>query len=118
MDEIIFTDANFKTEVLDAQMPVLVDFWAPWCGPCLIFAPIIASLAAEYKGRFKIGKLNVDENPIISSEYGIMSIPTLKIFKNGRIVEEMVGVQSVSVIAEKLDNILARQNFPEENISG
>lgn len=118
MDEIIFTDANFKTEVLDSQTPVLVDFWAPWCGPCLIVAPIIASFAKEYNGRFKVGKLNVDENPIISSEYGIMSIPTLKIFKNGRIIEEMVGVQSVSVIAEKLDNILARQNFPEENLGG
>lgn len=109
MDEIIFTDANFKTEVLDSQTPALVDFWAPWCGPCQILSPIIASFAKEYAGRVKVGKLNVDENPIISSEYAIMSIPTLKIFKNGKIVDEMVGVQPINIIAEKLDNIL-KQN--------
>lgn len=106
MSEIILTDFNFKEEVLDASMPVLVDFWAPWCGPCQMISPLIATIAKEYEGRIKVGKLNVDENPVISGEYGIMSIPTIKIFKGGKIAEETVGVQPVTAIMEKIDKVL------------
>jgi thioredoxin 1 len=108
MSEITLTDANFKTEVLDSKLPVLVDFWAPWCGPCQMISPIVASVAKEYDGRIKVGKLNVDENPVIASEYGIMSIPTIKIFKDGKIAEETVGVQPVTAIMEKVDKFLGK----------
>lgn len=107
MSEIILTDANFKTEVLDSEMVILVDFWAPWCGPCQMVGPIVAAIAKEYEGKIKVGKLNVDENPVTSGEYGIMSIPTLKIFKKGKIIEEMVGVQPAIAITQKIDKILA-----------
>lgn len=109
MSEIIFTDVNFKIEVLSAQIPVLVDFWAPWCGPCQMMSPIISALADEYAGKIKIGKLNVDENPIISGEYGVMSIPTLKIFQNGEAIDEIIGVQPVQAIKQKLENILNKK---------
>lgn len=107
MSEITLTDANFKTEVLDSEMVVLVDFWAPWCGPCQMVGPIVAAIAKEYEGKIKVGKLNVDENPVTSGEYGIMSIPTLKVFKKGKIVEEMVGVQPAIAITQKIDKVLA-----------
>lgn len=107
MDEITFTDANFRTEVLNAALPVLVDFWAPWCGPCRMISPIISALAKEYEGRIKTGKLNVDENPVTAGEYAVMSIPTLKIFKGGKIVDEMVGVQPIQAITQKIDKVLA-----------
>ena len=108
MSEVTLTDANFKTEVLDATSPVLVDFWAPWCGPCQMIGPVVASIAKEYEGKIKVGKLNVDENPVIASEYGIMSIPTLKVFKEGKIVEEMVGVQPAQAIMQKIDKVLGK----------
>lgn len=107
MSEIILTDANFKTEVLDSEMVVLADFWAPWCGPCQMVGPIVTAIAKEYEGKIKVGKLNVDENPVTSGEYGIMSIPTLKIFKKGKIIEEMVGVQPAIAITQKIDKVLA-----------
>ncbi|MEI9966825.1 MAG: thioredoxin [Candidatus Moraniibacteriota bacterium] len=88
-----FTDTNFESEVLKSEKPVLVDFWAPWCGPCHIIAPVIEELATE-EGGIKVGKLNVDDNPAIASSYGVMSIPTLKIFKGGKVVKEFIGVQS------------------------
>lgn len=107
MSEIILTDANFKTEVLDSEIAVLADFWAPWCGPCQMVGPIVSAIAKEYEGKIKVGKLNVDENPITASEYGIMSIPTLKVFKRGKIIEEMVGVQPMIAITQKIDKLLA-----------
>lgn len=107
MSEIILTDANFKTEVLDSEMVVLVDFWAPWCGPCQMVGPIVEAIAKEYEGKINVGKLNVDENPVTSSEYSIMSIPTLKVFKKGKIVEEMVGAQPAIAITQKIDKVLA-----------
>jgi len=106
MSEITLTDDNFKTEVLDSSIPALVDFWAPWCGPCQMLGPIIATIAKEYESKIKVGKLNVDDNPVIAGEYGIMSIPAIKIFKGGKIVEETVGVQPITAIMEKIDKVL------------
>lgn len=98
-----FTDANFKTEALDADKPVLVDFYADWCGPCKMMAPIIDELAKEYEGIVKIGKLNVDDNPETTKQYRVMSIPTMIIFKNGQAVDNVVGAVSKNVLKEKLD---------------
>ncbi|HMN19030.1 MAG TPA: thioredoxin [Candidatus Moranbacteria bacterium] len=99
---IEFTDANFESEVLGSEVPVLVDFWAPWCGPCQMMGPIVDELAKEMGPAAKVGKLNVDENSQAASQYGIMSIPALKIFKGGQVVKEFVGVQSKEVLAEAL----------------
>ncbi|PIU28808.1 thioredoxin [Candidatus Woesebacteria bacterium CG07_land_8_20_14_0_80_44_9] len=88
---VILTDENFKKEVLEANLPVLVDFWAPWCGPCQTAGPVIEELAKEHEGKIKVGKLNVDENPQIGQKYGILSIPTVIIFKNGEEVKRQVG---------------------------
>lgn len=91
MSEITLTSSNFETEVLNSTVPVLVDFWAVWCGPCRTVAPIIEELAKEYEGKIKVGKVNVDENNDLASRYGIMSIPTIKFFKDGKIVGEIIG---------------------------
>jgi thioredoxin 1 len=104
--EIEFTDDNFEAEVLRSERPVLVDFWAPWCGPCKMIAPIVEELAQEYDGRVKVGKFNTDENQQIGMQYGIMSIPTLLIFKNGEIAAKIVGAQSKQAIASKLESVL------------
>ena len=88
-----FTDANFQNEVLDSDQPVLVDFWAAWCGPCRAVGPTIEELAQEYDGTVKVGKLNVDENPQSAGGFGISSIPAVLLFKDGKVVETLVGVQ-------------------------
>lgn len=98
-----FTDQNFDSEVLKSDKPVLVDFWAPWCGPCKVQGPIIDQLASELGDRVKIGKLNVDENSQTASQYGIMSIPTLLIFQHGKVVEQMLGVQEHDALKAKLN---------------
>ncbi len=90
---IPFTDASFKSEVLDSDQPVLVDFWAPWCGPCKALAPTIEALAEEYEGNVKVGKLNVDENSDTAGAYGIRSIPSVLLFDKGEVVERFVGIQ-------------------------
>ncbi len=102
MEAQIITDANFK-EVLNTDKPVLVDFWAEWCGPCKMIGPIVKELAADYDGKAVIAKVNVDENPSTSAEFGIRSIPTLLIFKNGEIVDKQIGAVPKAVLAGKLD---------------
>lgn len=107
MAEIHLTAQNFETEVLKSAVPVLVDFWAPWCGPCRIQGPIVEDLANEFDpAKAKIGELNVDENSEIASRYGILSIPTLMIFKNGQVVEQFVGVQAKETLKSALEKHL------------
>lgn len=101
-----FTDGNFKTEVLDSETPVLVDFWAAWCGPCRAIAPLIEELAREYDGKIKVGKVDVDENPQTASQYGIMSIPTLMFFKKGKISEQVVGALNKSELKKRIESHL------------
>jgi len=103
--EIVFTDANFESEVIKSDKPVLVDFWAPWCGPCQMMGPIIEELAKAVEGKYKVGKINVDENGETSQKYGIMSIPAIKIFKDGKVVKEFVGVQSAETLKNELERL-------------
>ncbi|MDZ7362476.1 MAG: thioredoxin [candidate division KSB1 bacterium] len=100
------TDANFADEVLKSNIPVLVDFWAEWCGPCKMIAPAVAELAKEYEGRAKVVKLDVDTNINTAGAYDIRSIPSLLVFKDGQVVERMVGVKSKQFLKEKLDAYL------------
>ncbi len=99
------TDQNFEQEVLKSEKPVLVDFWAPWCGPCQMMGPIIEELSRAVEGKAKIGKLNVDEYAQTAQKFGIMSIPTLKIFKNGQVVKEFAGVQNVDTLKAALESL-------------
>lgn len=98
-----FTDANFQAEALDKEGVALVDFWAEWCGPCRMITPIIEELAKEYDGKATIGKVNVDHNPNISMKYGIRSIPTILILKNGEVVDKQVGATNKESLAAKID---------------
>ena len=101
-----FTDQNFDQEVLKSDKPVLVDFWAPWCGPCQMMGPIIEELAKEMEGKAVVGKMNVDENGEKASQFGIMSIPAIKIFKGGKVVKEFVGVQAKESLKQELEALL------------
>ncbi len=98
-----FTDANFQNEVLASESPVLVDFWAPWCGPCKLIAPTIEALAEEYAGKVRIGKLNTDDNPNMASTFNVSAIPTVMLFKGGEVVDKFVGVVNKAKLATSLD---------------
>lgn len=104
---IEITDANFEQEVLNSSTPVLIDFWAVWCGPCRMIAPIVEELSGEYDGKVKIGKMNVDENRDTPMKYGIRSIPTLLVFNNGEVVDKLVGAVPKNAITDKLEAQLA-----------
>ena len=101
-----FTDTNFKETVLDNEGVSVVDFWAEWCGPCRMITPIIEDLAKEYDGKVKIGKLNVDQNQEVSMKYGVRSIPTILILKNGEVVDKHVGVTTKQALSEKIEAVL------------
>lgn len=106
MADLTITDQSFKTEVLENKGPVVVDFWAPWCGPCRMTGPIIDELAQEYAGKVKIGKINVDENSQTAGQYGVMSIPSILFFKNGQPVKTMVGAQSKENYKQEIEQLL------------
>ncbi len=108
-DEVMVTevtDQDFEEEVIKSTLPVLVDLWAPWCGPCRMVAPVVDKLAEKYKGRFKFCRLNVDDNPQTASKYRIMSIPTLMFFKNGEAVDTVIGAVPERVLQPKIDELL------------
>ena len=98
-----FNDSNFEQEVLNSDQPVLVDFWAEWCGPCRMIGPVVEEMAGEYAGKAKIGKVNVDHNPEISVKYGIRSIPALLIFKDGQVVDQIIGAVPKTHLTKQLD---------------
>ncbi len=106
MKPIIVTDANFESEVINSELPVLIDLWAIWCGPCKMIGPIVEELAEEYDGKLKVGKLDVDANQQTAIKYGVRSIPTVLIFKNGEVKETIIGAVPKSVFVEKLKTVL------------
>ncbi len=107
---VVLTDDNFAEKVLAADEPVLVDVWAPWCGPCQMMGPIINELAEDFSGRAVVAKLNVEECPRLTQQYAIRSIPTLLIFKGGQLVEQLVGLQSKELLTKKLQDLLAAES--------
>ncbi|MCL4509761.1 MAG: thioredoxin [Bacteroidetes bacterium] len=108
MKPVVVSSQNFETEVMKSNLPVLVDFWASWCAPCRIIAPIVEELAKEYNGKVKVAKLDVDANRDIATAFGIMSIPTLLIFNNGKVADQLVGAVPKSMLVDKITRVLER----------
>lgn len=106
MSDITLTDANFDEEVLKATMPVLVDFWATWCGPCKVQGPIVEEVAVAMEGKAKVGKIDVDQNPTHAQQFNIMSIPTILLFHKGQVVKQFVGVQSKEILVSELSKLI------------
>ena len=102
MTETIITQQNFDQEVVQSELPVMVDFWAVWCGPCKVLSPLVEELAGEYAGKLKVGKVNVDENNALAMQFGVMSIPTLKFFKAGKVVGEIIGAAPKATIEKEI----------------
>jgi thioredoxin 1 len=102
-----FTDGNFRSQALESDVPVLVDFWAPWCGPCRMIAPTVEQIATDYAGKVRVGKVNTDENPQVAAGHNISSIPTLLLFKNGQVVDKTIGVTPKQALATMLDKHVA-----------
>ena len=105
--EYKFTEANYEAEVVSSDIPVMIDFYADWCGPCKMMGPVVAELAAEYEGKVKVGKCNVDENPAIARQFGVMSIPTFIFLKGGQMVTKQIGAISKKELAQMLEQVLA-----------
>src|SRR5579864_8147196 len=106
MAELTFTDQNFQEQVLKSDKPALVDFWAPWCGPCRVVSPIVEALAKDYEGKIVVGKMNVDDNQQTAGTYGIMSIPTLAFFKKGQVIKTIIGAQGKEVLKKAIDEVI------------
>ena len=106
-EQVNFTDDNFQKEVKESPIPVLVDFWAVWCAPCRIIAPFVEEIATEYEGRIKVGKVDVDSNQKTAAEFGIRSIPSLLIFKDGKVAEQIIGAVPKKVIVKKIESVLS-----------
>jgi thioredoxin 1 len=104
---IEITDANFEEEVINSEVPVLIDFWAIWCGPCKVIAPVVEEIASEYEGKIKVGKLDVDHNPNSAVQYGIRSIPTLLIFNDGKVSDQLIGALPKAQIVERVQKVLS-----------
>jgi thioredoxin 1 len=104
---VTLTSDNFTTEVVNSARPVLVDFWAEWCGPCKMIAPVLDELAGEYEGRVTIGKVNIDEHPMLASQFGVRAIPTLLIFKGGTVHKQLVGAKGKAELKSSFDQVLA-----------
>jgi thioredoxin 1 len=101
------TDGNFEQEVINSEVPVLIDFWAPWCGPCRAIAPVVGELASEYAGKLKVVKMNVDDNPLTPSRYGVRSIPNLLFFKGGQVKDQIIGAVPKGHFVQAIDKIVA-----------
>ena len=110
MAEVTLTDQSWDNEVLNSNLPVIVDFWAQWCAPCFVIAPMLEQVGQEYKGKIKVGKLNVDENPLTAGKYQVMAIPTLLFFNGGKLVDRVVGVVPKKILVEKVENILSEED--------
>jgi len=110
MAHILLTGENFQKQVLDDNGVVLVDFWAPWCGPCKMISPILDEIGKKYKGKIKIGKLNVDEAGEVATKYNVMSIPSILFFKKGKVFDQIIGMQDKKNIIDKIDELLKKSN--------